>query len=176
MDTSRLQSIENYLDRLSAENAETARLIRQNQKQLGELGNKLGSFAEGLAYPTVERIMSETFGMTSVSQNQKVRKGGEMIEIDVFGYANGATNTAIVGEIKSHFRESHVEQLEEICGKIREFMPEHRGKKIYGMVIFVNGEQGAINRAIKRGFYVVQSSDENFKLITPENFEAKNFG
>ena len=93
-------------------NAETARLVNQNNKQLGELGNKLGSFAEGLAYPTVERIMREQLGLTSVSQNQKIEKGGDTLEIDAFGYSNGSTNRVVAGEIKSHFRIEDIEQLE----------------------------------------------------------------
>jgi septal ring factor EnvC (AmiA/AmiB activator) len=43
--------------KLAFEKTDLERTIKQTKKQLGELGNKLGSFAEGLAYPTVERIM-----------------------------------------------------------------------------------------------------------------------
>ncbi len=148
---------------------------KQNQKQLGELGNKLGSFAEGLAYPTVERIMVEQFKMDRVGP-LLIRKGSDTLEIDAFGYSNGSTNTLIAGEIKSHFREDHIEQIERICQKIREFMPEHAGKKVHGMVIFVKGEQNAIDLAAKRGIYTVQANDENFKLRSPKHFIPRDFG
>jgi hypothetical protein len=149
--------------------------IKQTQKQLGELGNKLGSFAEGLAYPTVERIMLEELGMTYVSQNIKVERGGDSLEIDAFGYSNGTKNVVMVGEIKSHFREEHINQLENTCNKIYDFMPEHHGKAVNGMVIFVSGNKNAIQKAIKNGIYVVQANDDNFKRLTPEKFIAKNF-
>jgi hypothetical protein len=161
--------------RMSAEKAEMDKTIKQTQKQLGELGNKLGSFAEGLAYPTVERIMLEEMGMSTVSQNLKVEKGGNSLEIDAFGYSNGSINKVTVGEIKSHFREEHIEQLEKICGKIYEFMPDHQGKEVNGMIIFVKGDKNSIQKAIKRGIYVVQANDENFKRLTPQKFVARDF-
>ena len=155
--------------------ADMERTIKQTNKQLGELGNKLGSFAEGLAYPTVERIMLEQLGMTHVGPI-KISKGGETLQVDALGYANGASNTVTVGEIKSHFRDEHVEQIEKICAQIQDFIPDHHGKVINGMAIFVQGDPSAINLAIKRGLYVVQANDENFKLLTPKKFVARDFG
>jgi chromosome segregation ATPase len=161
--------------KLAFDKTDLERTIKQTKKQLGELGNKLGSFAEGLAYPTVERIMLEQLGMSIVSQNVKVDKGGNSLEIDAFGYANGTINKVTVGEIKSHFREEHIEQLENTCNKIHEYMPEHIGKQINGMAIFVKGDKNAIQKAIKKGIYVVQANDDNFKLLTPPKFVARDF-
>lgn len=154
---------------------ETDQIVKRTQKQLGELGNKLGSFAEGLAYPTVERIMLEEFHMDTVGPIRS-RKGGETLEIDAFGYANSNINTVILGEIKSHFREHHVEQVEQACQRLFHFMPEHRGKKVYGMVIFVKGDQNAIQLAAKHGIYIVEANDENFKLRNGKDFVPKDFG
>jgi hypothetical protein len=160
---------------LAIETADLKKTIKQTNKQLGELGNKLGSFTEGLAFPTVERIMLNEMGMTFVTQNARADKGGDSLEIDVLGYSNGSINKVIIGEIKSHFREENIEQLETACEKVSEFMPEHRGKSINGMMIFVKGEKIAIQNAIKKGFYVVQANDENFKLLTPPKFVARDF-
>lgn len=167
-------------DRLVRENQlmqkETDRMAKQNQKQLGELGNKLGSFAHGLAFPTVERIMREEFGMTFVGSGIKIRKGADTLEMDVYGYSNGTVNTAIIGEIKSHFRNEDIKQVETACEKLVDFLPEHRGKKVFGIVVFVQADQNAINLAIKRGLYVVQANDDNFRMRSPENFVPKDFG
>ncbi|MBP6812824.1 MAG: hypothetical protein KA138_14950 [Saprospiraceae bacterium] len=167
--------MDNNFDELRQIMGELATAQKQTQKQLGELGNKLGSFAEGLAYPTVERIMLDEFHMDTVGPIRS-RKGSETLEIDAFGYSNGNNNTVMVGEIKSHFREHHVEQLEQACQRLFDFMPEHRGKKVYGMVIFVKGEQNAIQLAAKHGIYTVEANDENFKLRNPKGFVPKDFG
>lgn len=165
----------NNLNELRQIIGELAIAQKQTQKQLGELGNKLGSFAEGLTYPTVERIMLEEFHLDTVGPVRS-RKGNETLEIDALGYANGSINTIMVGEIKSHFREHHVEQVEQACRRLFDFMPEHRGKKVYGMVIFVKGEQNAINLAAKHGIYTVEANDDNFKLRVPDGFVPRDFG
>ncbi|MFN0037234.1 MAG: hypothetical protein ACKVUS_19420, partial [Saprospiraceae bacterium] len=128
-----------------------------------------------LAYPTVERIMLEEFGMDTVGPIRS-RKGSETLEIDAFGYANGSINAVMVGEIKSHFRDDHVEQVEKACQQLFHFMPEHRGKKVHGMVIFVKGDQNAIQLATKRGIYTVEANDENFNLRSAEGFVPRDFG
>lgn len=157
------------------EHKKLERTVRQTNKQLGELGNKLGGFAEGLAYPTVERIMLERFKMERVGM-VRLHRGGETIQIDALGVANSAINRVIVGEIKSHFQDKDVAQLEKICLRIPEFMPEHRDKQIFGMMIFVQGDPAAIDLATKRGIYTVQANDENFKLRYPKNFVPRDFG
>jgi hypothetical protein len=172
-DANRLLAI--ALEKSALESESLKRTVKQTNKQLGELGNKLGSFTEGLAFPTVERIMLKEMGMTFVTQNARAEKGGDSLEIDALGYSNGSLNKVIIGEIKSHFREENIEQLENACDKVSEFMPEHRGKAINGMMIFVKGEKIAIQKAIKKGIYVVQANDENFKLLTPPKFVARDF-
>lgn len=174
MDTS-FAEIRQILAELALNQKETDRLVKQTQKQLGELGNKFGSFAEGLAYPTVERIMREQFGMEGVNPIH-IRRHGDELELDALGYSNGSVNTVIAGEIKSHFREEHIGQIERACQKLPEFMPEHAGKKVHGMVIFIKGEQNAIDLATKRGIYTVQANDENFKLRSPKHFIPRDFG
>jgi len=165
----------NNLNELRQILGELAIAQKQTQKQLGELGNKLGSFAEGLAYPTVERVMREEFGMEGVNPIHIRRKDSEL-EVDALGYSNGSINTVMVGEIKSRFREHHVEQVELACQRLFDFMPEHRGKKVHGMVIFVKGEQKAIQLAAKHGIYTVEANDENFKLRNPRGFVPRDFG
>ncbi len=163
------------MNKLQASIADTGRLVKQNQKQLGELGNKWGSYTEGLAFPSVARIMTAEFGMETVMANVKSQRAGETIEIDALGSANGSTNRVIVGEIKSHFREEHLDQLENICTRLIQFMPEHRGKQVNGMVICVKGEANAIQKAANHGVYVVRANDENFKLLSPKNFVVRDF-
>ena len=162
--------------RMAAERADLDRTIKQTNKQLGELGNKLGSYTQGLSWPAIERILLEALGMDVVGQGIQVKKDGKQIELDVFGYANGDKNRCVVAEVKSHFRNEHVLQIETACEKIHEFMPEHRNKKVHGMIVFVKGDPQAIERAIKRGIYIVQADDENFSLLFSKEFAARDFG
>jgi hypothetical protein len=49
------------------EQRKTERVIRQVNKQLGELGNKFGSFTEGMAWPSMEKVLHKHFGMNDIS-------------------------------------------------------------------------------------------------------------
>lgn len=59
-------------DRLFRENA---RELRALKKQIRGLGDKFGYFTEGLALPSLERMLTERFGMTNVSPRHRVRIG-----------------------------------------------------------------------------------------------------
>ena len=101
-------------ERMAASRAEVDKQIKQTQKQLGELGNKWGTFTEGMAMASLERILFENFKIPTTSQRVKKRMNGESIEMDAFGYENSTVNTAVIVEIKSHLRDDSVEQIERI--------------------------------------------------------------
>ncbi len=84
---------------------EVDKQIKQTQKQLGELGNKWGTFTEGMAIASIKKILFEKFNISAVSERFSKRMNGEAIEMDAFGYENSTINTAVIVEIKSHLRE-----------------------------------------------------------------------
>ena len=82
--------------------------IKELGKQIGGLGRKFGSFTEGLALPSMQRILQEKFNMEVISPSVRIHKDGKDIEIDVLAYANSTTNEVYVVEVKSHLREEGV--------------------------------------------------------------------
>src|SRR5262245_59023054 len=70
-------------EELAEERRKTERVVRQVNKQLGELGNKFGSFTEGMAFPSMEKILRNRFKMDVVALRAKSRQNGHSIEIDV---------------------------------------------------------------------------------------------
>src|SRR5262245_3126052 len=46
---------------------ETDRFLKEVGKQIGGLGDKFGSFTEGLALPSMTRILREDFGMDVIA-------------------------------------------------------------------------------------------------------------
>ena len=91
---------------------ETDRQLKELGKQIGGLGSKFGSFTEGLALPSMEKILRQRFGMEVVSPSVRASKEGKHMEIDVLAYANGNLNTAYIVEVKSHAREDSITQNE----------------------------------------------------------------
>ena len=154
---------------------ETDRQLKELGKQIGGLGAKFGSFTEGLALPSMEKILRQRFGMETISPSVRVSKGGQHIEIDVLAYTNGELNTAYIVEVKSHAREESITQLKSILQRFRAFFPEHKDKQLYGILAAVDMSPDLREKTLQEGFYVAYIHDEVFELDIPENFRPQRY-
>lgn len=154
---------------------DTDKQLKELGKQIGGLGNKFGSFTEGMALPSIQRILEDQFQVTHFTTLAKAKKDGKNLEIDVLGYSNGQTNTAVAVEVKSHLKPEAVDQLLRILKAFPTFFPEHKDKKLYGLLIGVQFDDSVQHLATKKGLLVAQVADDNFKLLTPASFQPKNF-
>ena len=153
----------------------TDRQLKELGKQIGGLGSKFGSFTEGLALPSMEKILRQRFDMEVVSPSVRVSKQGRHVEIDVLAYSNGDLNTAYIVEVKSHAREESVTQLKSILQRFRSFFPEHGDKQLYGILAAVDMSPELREKTLQEGFYVARIHDEVFELDTPENFQPQSY-
>ena len=78
-------------------------------------------------------------------------------------------------EVKSHLREEGINQLKELMNNFRVFFPEHKDKKIYGIIAAVDISDALKKRVLETGFYVARIQDETFSLDTPQEFKAIAF-
>lgn len=154
---------------------ETDRQLRELGKQIGGLGNKFGSFTEGLALPSMEKILRCRFGVDTVAPSVRVSRGDRHLELDVLAYANGAVNAAYVVEVKSHLREEHIQQLLEILEQFADWFPEHRGKQLYGILAAVHIPQALRPRVLEQGLYLAHIHDDLFELEVPNDFQPRRF-
>jgi hypothetical protein len=74
---------------------ETDRMLKALGRQIAGLGDKFGYFTEGLALPSMERILRTRFRMETVSPRVRVRQGGQEREYDVLAWANGGVNLGV---------------------------------------------------------------------------------
>ena len=154
---------------------ETDKQLKELGKQIGGLGKKFGSFTEGLALPSMTKILKKRFKMEVVSPSVRVSKNGLEAEIDVLAYANSEVNEAYVVEVKSHCREESIIQLNNLMDNFRTLFPEHKDKKVYGIIAAVDISELLKKKVLDAGFYVARIQDETFSLESPENFQAKCF-
>ena len=154
---------------------QTDRQLKELGKQIGGLGSKFGSFTEGLALPSMEKILRQRFGMEVISPSVRVSKEGQHIEIDVLAYTNGNLNTAYIVEVKSHAREESITQLKSILQRFRTFFPEHKDKQLYGILAAVDMSPELREKTLEEGFYVARIHDQVFELDTPENFQPQGY-
>ena len=173
--TTNFDDIRRILLELAQSQQETNRITQRNAKLIGDLGNKFGSFTEGMAFPAMEKILRERFGMTTVTTRYKTQHGGDTIEIDVLGIANGAVNTVVVVEVKSRLKSRDIDQMIKILNRFADYFPEQKGKTLYGILAFVDASDNVRQEAEKAGLYVARIHDDLFDLLPSTHFSPKDF-
>lgn len=141
---------------LATDNKETERRFQETERQLkllreqiGGLDNKFGSFTEGLAYPSLYRILTEDFHLDTVAYRVRQRRNGTEQEFDMVGSTNGANQRIFLVEIKSHLTEVELKKFEKKLGRFFTFFPEHLGKALYGLIAAVNVARELETRAAR---------------------------
>ena len=160
---------------LQATDRQLRRQLKELGKQIGGLGEKFGGFTEGMAWPSMKRLLMDELGMEFVTPRVKVRKNGETLELDAFAYANGEKNAAYVVEVKSHLRQEGIEQLKTIMPRVRRFFSEHRYKKLYGVLAVVDAPEDLRQQALDEGFLMAGIHDDLFVMESPDDFVPKNW-
>ena len=158
------------------ERRKTERVIRQVNKQLGELGNKFGSFTEGMAFPSMEKILRNRFKMDVVALRAKSRQNGHSIEIDVMAYDNGSRNEVYLVEVKSHLTRESIDQMLKTIQQFPKFFGAHSHRTIYGVVAAVDIPDNLRAEVLKKGLYLARIHDGEFELLTPRGFKPAGFG
>ena len=171
----RMQETDRQMQETACRIRELDRITREQSKHISGIGDKFGYFTEGLALPSMERILTEQFGMTTVMPRVRTRKNGENIEIDVLATANDEVNLAVVVEVKSRVRMEAIEQLRKIVSRFREIHPEHKEKEVIGILAGVDWIRGIREAARRVGFLTASIQDEIFQLTAPEGFEARRW-
>jgi RecB family endonuclease NucS len=160
---------------LAKAQAETEKQIQRTNKQLGELGNRLGGYMEHLIYPSMEKVLADKFKMTFVGQRVKSKRKGHNLELDVFGYSNDGRDEAVIVEIKARFDEDSLQQLLSALEKFPKAFPDHADKKLYGIVAAVDIPENMRQRVLKHGLYLARISDESFRITVPRKFQPKDY-
>src|SRR2546427_8508115 len=157
------------------ERKKTEKAIRQVNKQLGELGNKFGSFTEGMAFPSMEKILRNRFKMDVVALRAKSRQNGHSIEIDVMAYDNGSRNEVDLVEVESHLTRESIDQMIETIERFPTFFGAHSHRNIYGIIAAVDIPDNLRAEVLNKGLYLARIHDGEFELLTSKNFKPHAF-
>ena len=154
---------------------QTDKQVNELGKQIGGLGRKFGIFTEGLALPSMQKLLHDRFHMEVISPSVRVSKNGKEAKIDVLAYANSEINEVYVVEVKSHLREEGIRQLQDLLDHFRMLFPEHADKKVFGILAAVDMSKEMRARVLMQGFYAAHIREDIFSLDVPDDFEAKAF-
>jgi RecB family endonuclease NucS len=173
------QELKDLVASLARSQAETDRIVRQVTKQVGEIGNKFGRFTEGMAEPSMRKLLGERFGMTAIHPRALFRTEDKSrtLEVDVLGYdTNDRRDEVYIVEVKSLLTPEGITQTLKTIADFRELGPVAlRHRPIYGVVAAVDIPQGMDQAVASRGLYLARINDDTFQLLTPPGFKPKLF-
>jgi len=154
----------------------TDKVIADLSKNIGGLGNSLGSFTEAMFGVELWRKFNELgFPFTKQSPHVKLFEYGKALaEIDFF-LENGAYAMAV--EIKTELSIGDIDEHLERIGKIRQYMDSHMDmRKLVGAVAGGIVSENVLKYAQKKGFFViVQTGDSVAIADIPQGFKAKEW-
>lgn len=163
-------------EEILASRRETDRLITSLERRLGEIGNAFGLYTESMFQPSLKRILRERFGMTVIIAPQRFQINGADYEVDVVGHAGEASDEVYLAEIKSQLDEDGIHQILEHLPRFPQAFPEHRGKKLFGILAAVTIPDNMRIQALKQGLFLATVKDDVFELSTPDDFVPRPFG
>ncbi len=163
-------------EEILASRQETDRLISSFNRQLGRLGNKLGDYTESVIRPSLKRALREQFGMTIIRSPLHFQRNGDEIEIDVVGYCEDERNEVYLAEIKSQLRQDGVDQILDDLRRFPRLFPEHRGKKLFGILAALDIPADLRAQVVRKGLYLATIRDDVFEIEPPDGFTPHAFG
>jgi small-conductance mechanosensitive channel len=148
--------------------AQAERDTQEMKRQLGGLGNKFGSFTEGLLLPSVDRMLTERFGVTDFVMRMKSKRGAETLELDGFGFTNGEKNIGFIVEVKSHLDSRSIDQTLSQLRRFGRFHPQYKSMTLYGIIAAVDAISETMRKAVyNAGLYLVTVDDDIAEMPAP---------
>jgi hypothetical protein len=168
------EELKDLVASLAVSQQKTDRIVRELGKQIGGLGDKFGSFTEGLALPAMTRILHQRFGMDVVTPRVRARDNGHSLEVDVLAFSKTRDDVFVV-EVKSHLREDGLQQMRRILSDFHKFIPGFEGKRLYGILAAVDAPEDVRKKVLQEGIYLARVHDGHFELQVPDGFEPRAF-
>jgi hypothetical protein len=155
--------------------AKMSKVIEELGEHTGGLGKKFGNFTEGMAFPSLEKILRNRFKMDFIVPKVKIYKKGDEMELDLFAYSNSHINEVYIVEVKSHLRQKGITQILKNLERFFEFFPSHMGKKLYGIVAAVEAPDNYCKQLINKGIYLAKMQDHIFEIQVPQRFQPRSY-
>ena len=148
---------------------------RELKRQIGGLSDKFGSFTEGMAFPSMKKLLENRFNMDVTTLRARARKNGSSMELDVLAYSRSKVDEVYIVEVKSHLRQEGIDQMKRILRDFQSYFPGHTGKKVYGILAAVDVNDELRAKVLQEGIYLALIHDEEFDLQVPDDFQPRAF-
>ena len=159
------------LREVASEQKALQREVKEVNKNIGRLTNRLGEFVDEAVRPSAVRLFRER-GIDSheVQQNVSAKRDGEALEIDLLVVNN---EDVVVIECKSNLSIDDVNEQLERLEKVKRLLPRYKDCRILGAVAGMVIPDNVATYAIRKGLYVIGQNGEHLELRNDISFAAK---
>ncbi len=152
----------------------------ESNKRWGELANKMGTMAEDLVAPSIERILRQVVGCAKEEVEAvavRVRRRHPVTrqrrEFDVVA---ACRDYALINETKSVLRpEAITEFVTDCLPTAREYFPEYANKRIIGAIASLYVDEGLVRQGERLGVIVLGIGEEVMDVLNSPGFAPKAF-
>ncbi len=161
-----------------AREATYAAMIRDMNKKWGEISEKLGTFAEDIAYPNTKRIANEQFGYTTEPdfEGQRVRRTNALDRSKSFEFDGLLAYSDAVFLVESKFsvRMKYLEGIPRLIENFRLVFPEFNDRKIIPVFTSMSIQPDQVKYLTSIGVYAMALGDRNMELLNFAELSQKN--
>lgn len=150
---------------------ETDRKIKAVTATVGDLGNRLGEFVEGLVRPAVVRLFrGRGIEVHEVYPDVEVDRHDEGLEIDLLVVND---TEAVLVEVKSKLTHADVDEHLERLGKFKRLMPRYAQVRALGAVAAMIVPREVGRYAYRQGLFVLAQSGDSVVILNDMKFQPK---
>jgi hypothetical protein len=149
---------------------ETEAALKETQRIVGDLGNKFGDEAEYTMLPGLpEKFRQFGFDFGVISRNRKINNDEHDIHAEIDAFLENGTQAMAV-EVKAKLQNSDVDDHIKRMEKIRKYADIYGDKReFFGALAATVVNEKSKNYALENGFYVIEPSGEDVKVIKPSS-------
>ncbi len=156
---------------LRAQAMSTERQIRQVNRQIGNLGNRLGEFVEWQVRPAALRLFQERgIAVYELASDVSIQRDSEGLEIDLLAIN---TTDAVLIEVKSKLSQSDVDEHLDRLDKFKRLMPRHQNIRALGAIAAMIVPPDIARYAYRQGLFVMAPSGEDMVILNDAHFRPK---
>ena len=183
-----LKRTERNVDQLSFEMREFKLEMREEMRQFktesnkrwGELANKMGTMAEDLVAPSIERILRQTVGCAkedvdavAVRVQRRHPTTHQRREFDVVA---ACREYVLVNETKSTLTSEAITQFVTDClPSVRAYFPEYANKRVIGAIASLYVDRSLVRHGERLGVIVLGFDEEVMAVLNSSEFVPKAF-
>ncbi len=148
----------------------TAKQLKETDLKFnGHWGKLMETLVEG---DLVKLLKQKGIQVDRTATNILKKHGEQQFEFDILAF-NG--EEIVVVEVKTTLDIKELNYFIKKLNRVTDFMPEFKGKKVYGAVAYLKANQSSDKRAEKEGLFVIRATGSSSSIINKQGFKPKFF-